>query len=108
VVGKIRSSRSKTGKRGGGRESYFDHDAERPLHLLMGHAKARQEDLTPDEKRTVRKEIGKFGKEPIASMNQAVEHAQRRKVRGVHDESGDAGCNGNPPRLAHVATPLLP
>jgi hypothetical protein len=34
---------------------YFYHDADSPLYLLMVYAKARQEDLTPDEKRTVRK-----------------------------------------------------
>jgi hypothetical protein len=33
---------------------YFYHDADRPLYLLMVYAKARQEDLTADEKREVR------------------------------------------------------
>jgi hypothetical protein len=42
------------GKRGGARVIYFFHDAGRPLYLLMVYAKARREDLTPDEKRTVR------------------------------------------------------
>ena len=32
---------------------YFYHHANRPLYLLMVYAKARQEDLSPDEKRTV-------------------------------------------------------
>ena len=33
---------------------YFYHDASRPIYLLMAYAKARKEDLTPEEKRTVR------------------------------------------------------
>ena len=40
---------------GGVRVIYFYHDAGRPLYLLMVYAKARQENLTPDEKRAVRK-----------------------------------------------------
>lgn len=44
-----------SGKRGGARVIYFYHDAGRPLYLLMICVKARQENLTPDEKRTVRK-----------------------------------------------------
>jgi mRNA-degrading endonuclease RelE of RelBE toxin-antitoxin system len=53
-VRKIRWSRAGTGKRGGVRVIYFYHDETRPLYLLMVYAKARQENLTPDEKRTVR------------------------------------------------------
>jgi hypothetical protein len=53
-VRKVRWSRSGSGKRGGARVIYFYHDAGRPLYLLMVYAKARREDLTPDEKRTVR------------------------------------------------------
>jgi hypothetical protein len=34
---------------------YFYHRVDRPLYLLMVYAKARQENLTPDEKRIVRK-----------------------------------------------------
>jgi hypothetical protein len=34
---------------------YFYHDANRPLYLLLVYAKATQEDLSADEKRTVRK-----------------------------------------------------
>lgn len=41
------------GKRGGARVIYFYHDADRPLYLLMVYAKARQENLSPEEKRTV-------------------------------------------------------
>jgi len=54
-VRKIRWSLAGTGKRGGARVIYFYHDADRPLYLLMVYAKARQEDLTPEEKRAVRK-----------------------------------------------------
>jgi mRNA-degrading endonuclease RelE of RelBE toxin-antitoxin system len=54
-VRKIRWSRAGSGKRGGTRVIYFYHDVGRPLYLLMVYAKARQEDLTPDEKRAVRK-----------------------------------------------------
>ena len=54
-VRKIRWKRAGTGKRGGARVIYFYYDAKRPLYLLMVYAKARQENLTPDEKRTVRK-----------------------------------------------------
>jgi hypothetical protein len=53
-VRKIRWSRPGTGKRGGTRVIYFYHDANRPIYLLMAYAKARKEDLTPEEKRTVR------------------------------------------------------
>jgi hypothetical protein len=53
-VRKVRWGRAGTGKRGGARVIYFYHDAGRPLYLLMVYAKARREDLTPDEKRTVR------------------------------------------------------
>lgn len=53
-VRKLRWATAGTGKRGGVRVIYFYHDAERPLYLLMVYAKARQENLTPDEKRIVR------------------------------------------------------
>jgi hypothetical protein len=54
-VRKVRWARTGSGKRGGTRVIYFYHDANRPLYLLMVYAKARQENLTADEKRTVRK-----------------------------------------------------
>ncbi len=44
-------------KRGGVRLIYFYHDAKRPLYLLMVYAKARQEDLSPEQKRSVRELI---------------------------------------------------
>lgn len=54
-VRKIRWGRAGTGKRGGVRVIYFFHNAHRPLYLLMVYAKARQENLTSDQKRAVRK-----------------------------------------------------
>jgi len=33
---------------------YFYHDSGHPIYLLMVYAKARQEDLSPDQKRAVR------------------------------------------------------
>jgi len=53
-VRKVRWARAGSGKRGGARVIYFYHDARRPLYLLMVYAKARQENLTPDEKKAVR------------------------------------------------------
>jgi hypothetical protein len=54
-VRKVRWARAGTGKRGGARVIYFYYDASRPLYLLMVYAKARRENLTPDERRAVRK-----------------------------------------------------
>ena len=54
-VRKVRWARAGTGKRGGARVIYFYHDADRPLYLLLVYAKARREDLSADEKKTVRK-----------------------------------------------------
>jgi hypothetical protein len=53
-VRKVRWARAGGGKRGGARVIYFYHDANRPLYLLMVYAKAQREDMTADEKRTVR------------------------------------------------------
>ena len=53
-VRKLRWGRTGSGKRGGVRIIYFYHNADNPLYLLMIYAKARREDLTPEEKRTVR------------------------------------------------------
>lgn len=53
-VRKVRWGRAGAGKRGGVRVVYFYHDSNRPLHLLLVYAKSRREDLTPEEKRTVR------------------------------------------------------
>jgi hypothetical protein len=53
-VRKIRWSRGGAGKRGGARVIHYYHNAEHPLYLLMAYAKARQENLTPEEKRTMR------------------------------------------------------
>lgn len=53
-VRKVRWSRAGSGKRGGVRVIYFYHDVGRPLYLLMVYAKARQENLSPDQTRAVR------------------------------------------------------
>ena len=54
-VRKIRWTRPGSGKRGGARVIYFYHSGNRPLCLLMVYAKARRQDLTPDEKKLIRK-----------------------------------------------------
>ena len=54
-VRKIRWTRPGSGKRGGARVIYFYHSGDRPLYLLMVYAKARQENLTAEEKKVVRK-----------------------------------------------------
>jgi hypothetical protein len=54
-VRKVRWARAGSGKRGGARVIYFYHDGNHPLYLLMVYAKTGQENLTADEKRTVRK-----------------------------------------------------
>ncbi len=53
-VRKVRWSTKGSGKRGGARVVYFYADPGRPLYLLMVYAKARKEDLSTEEKRTVR------------------------------------------------------
>lgn len=53
-VRKVRWGRSGSGKRGGIRVIYFFFHADAPLYLLMAYAKARSENLSPEEKRTVR------------------------------------------------------
>ncbi len=57
-VRKVRWSRAGSGKRGGVRVIYFYYDANQPLYLLLVYAKARREDLSADEKRTMRKLAG--------------------------------------------------
>lgn len=57
-VRKVRWARAGSGKRGGTRVVYFYHNADRPLYLLLVYAKGRQENLSPDEKRDVRKLAG--------------------------------------------------
>jgi hypothetical protein len=53
-VRKVRWGRGGSGKRGGTRVVYFYYHADAPLYLLMVYAKARKEDLTPAEKKSVR------------------------------------------------------
>ena len=52
-VRKLRWRRQGTGKRGGARVIYFYQNAQMPIFLLLIYAKARREDMTPDEKRQV-------------------------------------------------------
>jgi len=52
-VRKVRWSRAGSGKRGGTRVIYFYHTGDMPLYLLLIYAKAQQENLSPEEKRTV-------------------------------------------------------
>jgi hypothetical protein len=54
-VRKIRWTRPGSGKRGGARVIYLYHSSNRPLYLPMIYAKARQENLTAEEKKIVRK-----------------------------------------------------
>ncbi len=56
-IRKVRWSRQGSGKRGGVRVVYFFHDTTMPIYLLMVYAKARQEDLSPDEKHRVRERV---------------------------------------------------
>jgi hypothetical protein len=53
-VRKVRWGKEGAGKRGGVRVVYFFADRDRPLYLLMVYAKGRKEDLSADEKRSVR------------------------------------------------------
>ncbi len=53
-VRKVRWGRQGSGKRGGTRVIYFYHDPQMPLFLILIYAKARREDMTPDEKKQVR------------------------------------------------------
>jgi hypothetical protein len=53
-VRKLRWRLKASGKRGGARVIYFFHHMETPIYLLMAYAKARNEDLSPEEKRIVR------------------------------------------------------
>jgi len=64
-VRKVRWNRKGSGKRGGVRVVYFYADPGRPLYLLMVYAKARKEDLSAEEKRTVRAFVADLkGKRP--------------------------------------------
>jgi phage-related protein len=50
---KVRWTRAGLGKRGGVRVIYYFYDVSAPLYLLHAYAKAKQEDLTPDEKKSL-------------------------------------------------------
>jgi len=73
-VRKLRWRKAGTGKRGGVRVVYFYYDPECPIYLLMVYAKARREDMTPDEKRAAKKLA-----ETLKSMAQAKRHPGVRR-----------------------------
>jgi hypothetical protein len=50
----VRWSREGGGKRGGARVVYFYANPARPVYLLMVYAKARKENLSAEERRTLR------------------------------------------------------
>ena len=52
-VRRVRWGRQGSGKRGGVRVIYFYYQTDTPLYLLMVYAKARAENLSPDQKRAV-------------------------------------------------------
>lgn len=54
-TGGVRWARAGSGKRGGARVIYYYCDGRRPLYLLLVYAKSRQENLSADEKREIRK-----------------------------------------------------
>jgi hypothetical protein len=68
-IRKMRWARSGSGKRGGARVIYFYHHAEKPVYLLMVYAKARQENLTADEKRALRQLSAELKGESRAPRN---------------------------------------
>lgn len=59
-VRKIRWMRQGSGKRGGARIIYFYHRPEMPLYLLLIYAKAQRTDMTPEEKKVVRRLAGEL------------------------------------------------
>ncbi len=59
-VRKVRWGRQGSGKRGGVRVIYFYYHTDMPLYLLMVYAKARSENLSPDEKRAVQDVAGRL------------------------------------------------
>jgi phage-related protein len=71
---KVRWARAGLGKRGGVRVIYYFYDATAPLYLLHAYAKAKQEDLTPKEKKSL-SQLVKILKEQIkARQNRSDEH----------------------------------
>jgi hypothetical protein len=56
-VRKVRWSRKGMGKRGGARVIYYYYSADVPLYLLAVYAKAKQEDLSANEKAMFRKYV---------------------------------------------------
>ncbi|TAJ75186.1 hypothetical protein EPO44_22230 [bacterium] len=52
---KVRWGFTGTGKRGGARVIYYWHRAEECIYMLLIYRKSRQEDLTPEQLRVLRK-----------------------------------------------------
>ena len=52
-AGGVRKLRWSRHKRGGARVIYFYHHMDAPIFLLIAYAKAKSEDMTPDQKRAV-------------------------------------------------------
>lgn len=69
-VRKVRWGRAGTGKRGGVRVIHFYCDENLPLYLMMMYAKAEQDDLSPDQKREMRKMATEF--KAIAAVRRGV------------------------------------
>ena len=59
-VRKLRWSRRGTGKRGGVRVVYFFHDMALPVFLLTVYAKSDRADVSPSERRVMRKLVGEL------------------------------------------------
>jgi hypothetical protein len=59
-VRKVRWRRSGTGKRGGVRVIHFYYDQDWPLYLMMIFTKAERDDLSPEQKREMRKMAMEF------------------------------------------------
>jgi hypothetical protein len=64
---------------------YFYHDANHPLYLLMVYAKARHENLSPDERRTVREITALLKGKPKRGWND-------EQIRTGADREPEAGC----------------
>lgn len=60
---KIRIQLEGRGKRGGGRIIYLDVYESQSIHMLFAYPKNEQEDLTPDQKKTVHKMVERIHKE---------------------------------------------
>ena len=66
-VRKLRWSARGQGKRGGVRVIYYFHNLDMPLVLITIYAKGEKDDLTAQEKRTIRRGIPQFIQEYLRS-----------------------------------------